>query len=95
MGEVDGLLENMAILEQHVIKEYLAEDVEGAEKVLQQHCSLEEEIRMSPQDVLKVGRDLISSIEQKPDCSGTSSITPDKINAAAAIRYGIQPISYL
>ena len=86
MGEVDGLLETMALLEQHITKEYTAEDVEGAEKVLQQHCSMEEELKMCPQEVLKAGRDLISSIEQKPDCSGTSSITPDKINAAATIR---------
>lgn len=86
MGEVDGLLETMALLEQHITKEYMTEDVEGAEKVLQQHCSMEEELKMCPQEVLKAGRDLISSIEQKPDCSGTSSITPDKINAAATIR---------
>lgn len=89
MSEVDALLERMAVLEQHITKEaeQVIEDVEGAEKVLQQHCGLEEELKMCPQEVLKAGRDLISSIEQKPDCSGTSSITPDKINASATIRY--------
>lgn len=86
MSEVDALLERMALLEQHVTKEHMADDVEGAEKVLQQHCGLEEELRLCPQEVLKMGRDLIGSIEQKPDCSGTSSITPDKINASATIR---------
>ena len=91
MSEVDALLEKMAILEQHITREaeQVTEDVEGAEKVLQQHCSLEEELKMCPQEVLKMGRDLISSIEQRPDCSGTSSITPDKINASATIRYDL------
>lgn len=88
MSEVDALLERMALLEQHMTREaeHMTDDVEGAEKLLQQHCGLEEELRLCPQEVLKAGRDLISSIEQKPDCSGTSSITPDKINAAANIR---------
>lgn len=85
MCEVDGLLEHMALLEQHVSKDHVIEDVEGAEKVLQQHCNMEEEVRMCSQEVLKEGRDLIGSIEQKPDHSGTSSITPDKINASATI----------
>lgn len=86
MCEVDTLLERMASLEQRVMKDHVTEDVEGAEKVLQQHCALEEELKMCPQEVLKMGRDLIGSIEQKPDHSGTSSITPDKINALATIR---------
>lgn len=88
MSEVDALLERMAILEQHITREaeQVTEDVEGAEKVLQEHCSLEEELKMCPQEVLKMGKDLIGSIEQRPDCSGTSSITPDKINASASVR---------
>ena len=97
MSEVDALLERMAMLEQHVTKEaeQVTEDVEGAEKVLQQHCGLEEELKMCSQEVLKAGRDLISSIEQKPDCSGTSSITPDRINASATIRYNIYSANHL
>ena len=84
--EVESLMDRMIQLEHHMMKEHVVEDVEGAEQVLHLHDNLEEELKMCAQDVLKEGRDLIGSIEHKPDDLGTSSITPDKINATATVR---------
>jgi len=84
--DVESLLDHMTHLEHHMKKEHVVEDVEGAEHVLHLHDNLEDELKMCAQDILKEGRELIGSIEHKPDDLGTSSITPDKINATATVR---------
>lgn len=82
----NALLQRFAVFERELCLDVLAEDAEGAEKMIAHHASLLQEIRGAPKNTQKEGTDILVVIEQNQDNFGQSCMTPEKINTMAVVR---------
>lgn len=93
IASYNALLQRFAVFERELCSEMLAEDSEGAEKMIGHHTSLLQEIRGAPKNVQKEGNDILVVIEQNQDNFGQSCMTPEKINTVAVVRSLLERVS--
>lgn len=93
IASYNALLQRFSVFERELCSDMLAEDSEGAEKMIGLHASLLQEIRGAPKSVQKEGNDILVVIEQNQDNFGQSCMTPEKINTMAVVRSLLERVS--